>query len=228
MKMLRSIFILMQGRLNIAWHLAISFFWICVFLRKCVYIVIKDSVLKISLQTLKYILLFMQDRGVQTITICDRNRCGKGVCVNPSPITEHASLSVSGLRSRHYRAKGSKFLWPKSVSILSRSSHWGGWELGLVLKITTVSLAHCVWSARQLLSRLHLLRTGYFNLNGFQDLISLFRQIFLQVLIVLKTAGISKCMLSPYNFHKPEKSLEWKGTFWLFQDTPPWPIRICK
>ena len=56
-------FNVVQGRLNIAWHLAISFFWICVFLRKCVYIVIKDSVLKISLQTLKYILLFMQDRG---------------------------------------------------------------------------------------------------------------------------------------------------------------------
>ena len=104
-----------QSRLNIAWHLAISFFWICVFLRKCVYIVIKDSVLKISLQSLPSSTSYYLCRtgGVQTITICDRNRCGKGVCVNPSPITKHASLSVSGLRSRHYRAKGSKFYDPR-------------------------------------------------------------------------------------------------------------------
>ena len=105
----------MQVRLYIAWHLAISFFWICVFLRKCVYIVIKDSVLKISLQSLPSSTSYYLcgTGGVQTITIFDRNRCGKGVCVNPSPITKHTSLSVSGLRSRHYRAKGSKFYDPR-------------------------------------------------------------------------------------------------------------------
>ena len=104
----------MQVRLYIAWHLAISFFWICVFLRKCVYIVIKDSVLKISLHSLP---------SSTSYYLCRTGGCkllqsviGIGVekgCVNPSPITKHASLSVSGLRSRHYRAKGSKFYDPR-------------------------------------------------------------------------------------------------------------------